>query len=77
MSCSSLRHKFEDEKSRGLTFRTALDLFNDVKGSVDGHKAELEELRRGTGNQERINHLHEHIRDGEALIREIETMILH
>lgn len=77
MSCSAMRHKFEMEKERGLTFEQALDFFNDVEGSVSAHRVELEELRRKNASPEEIRHLENHISDGERLLNEIRQLRLH
>ncbi len=77
MSCSSLKHRFEQLKAQGnLDFSAAVTLFNDVKGSLDAHKLELVELQK-TGDSHRLNHLKEHIADGEIMLKELETMTLH
>ncbi|GAW92494.1 hypothetical protein [Calderihabitans maritimus] len=77
MSCSSMRHRFKKEKQRGLTFKTAMEIFQNVEGSVAAHKNELKELRQSNANPEEIRHLQEHISDGERLLREISSMRLH
>ncbi|KKM09537.1 hypothetical protein SY88_18185 [Clostridiales bacterium PH28_bin88] len=77
MSCTSMRHRFEEEKQRGLTFAKAMEIFQDVDGSVAAHKNELEELRRSNVNPGEIHHLQEHIADGESLLQEISSMRLH
>ncbi|MBC7336211.1 MAG: hypothetical protein H5U01_08075 [Clostridia bacterium] len=74
MSCSSLKHVFDREKNNGLTFRRTLEIYNEAKGSVAAHKAELAELQRQNADPERINHLQAHILDGERLLQEIESL---
>ncbi|CEP66360.1 Uncharacterized [Moorella glycerini] len=77
MSCSSLRHRFEEERVRGISFQRAMDIYREVEGSVAAHKVELEELRRTNADPSRINHLQEHINDGEKLLQEIKSLHLH
>ncbi|MHB1127599.1 MAG: hypothetical protein ACYC2T_11710 [Bacillota bacterium] len=77
MSCTTMRHRFEEEKQQGLTFTRGMEIFQDVDGSVAAHKNELEELRRSHASPEEIQHLQEHIADGESLLQEISSMRLH
>lgn len=74
MSCTSLKHVFDQEKDNGLTFKRALEIYNEARGSVAAHKAELAELRRQNADPERISHLQAHITDGEKLLHEIESL---
>ncbi|MEW6173367.1 MAG: hypothetical protein AB1510_09935 [Bacillota bacterium] len=76
MSCSAMRHRFEEEKQKGITFKRALEVYNDVEGSVSAHRVELEELRRGGSASEEIRHLEAHIDDGERLLDEIRRLNL-
>lgn len=77
MSCSSLKHRLEKLKSQGdLDFTEAVTLFNDVQGSLDAHKLELQELQKN-GDQKEINHLMEHIQDGEVMLAELKAMTVH
>lgn len=75
VTCSLLRRKFEQERKNGLTFKTALDFYNAVRGSLEAHKMELAELR-AQGNQVEARHLEQHIQDGEALVHQIENLTL-
>lgn len=75
MSCSAVRHRFEDEKKKGLTFEKALEIYHDVDGSVSAHRMELPELERA-GDRKAVKDLKEHIAEGEALIKEIRQMRL-
>ena len=76
MSCSSLKHRFEQLKStHHLDFNAAVNLYNDVKGSLDAHQIELQELRK-TGDAGQISHLEEHIHDGQSMLHELESMTL-
>ncbi|MEW6448015.1 MAG: hypothetical protein AB1426_08005 [Bacillota bacterium] len=77
MSCSAMRHKFEEEIKQGLTFERAIEFLSDVEGSVSAHRVELEELRRKNAPPEEIRHLEEHIADGEHLLSEIRKLRLH
>ncbi|WP_334110002.1 hypothetical protein [Thermodesulfitimonas autotrophica] len=77
MSCAALRHRFEEERARGLTFERALAFYTDVEGSVSAHRVELEELRRKNASPEEIRHLEEHIAAGERLLSEIKGLRLH
>lgn len=76
MSCSSVKHRFDQLKSQGgINFNEAVNLFNDLHGSIDAHKLELQELQK-TGDQNRITHLQQHINDGERMISELQGMSL-
>lgn len=77
MSCSSLKHRFEEERRKGITFERAMEIYQDVDGSVAAHKAELLELKQQNRNQEEINHLQAHIGEGEKLLQEIKSLQLH
>ncbi len=76
MSCPSLKHRFEEEQRKGISFERAVEIYNDVEGSVAAHRAELEELKTQGVEMQRINHLQEHIREGEELLKEIRRMKL-
>lgn len=76
MSCSAVRHRFETEREKGLTFERALEIYHDVDGSVSAHLLELAELKKA-GGSEAVKHLEDHIADGEKLLREIRQMRLH
>lgn len=76
MSCSSLKHRFEQLKSQGnLDFPAAMSLYQDVDGSLDAHRIELQELQK-QGDQNRIQHLQEHIQDGENMLNQLNSMTL-
>ncbi len=75
MSCSAVRHRFENERKKGLTFAKALEIYRDVDGSVSAHRMELTELER-KGDHQAAEHLKQHIAEGEALINEIRQMRL-
>ncbi|KNZ71126.1 hypothetical protein Tfer_0202 [Thermincola ferriacetica] len=76
MSCSSIKHRFDQLKNQGgLNFDEAINLYNDLLGSLDAHRLELQELQK-TGDQNRINHLQEHIKDGEQILSELRNMTL-
>lgn len=77
MSCTSLRHRFNEERKRGLSFTKAVDIYQDLQESIEAHKAELEELIRGQADHEKIRHLQEHITEGEKLLHEIQQLHLH
>lgn len=77
MSCSSIKHRFEHLKNQGgINFIEAAGLFDDLKGSIDAHKLELQELQK-TGDQNRINHLQQHINDGTQMLSQLKSMTLH
>ncbi|ATW27637.1 hypothetical protein [Candidatus Formimonas warabiya] len=77
MSCSSIKNRFDQLKSQGnLNFHEAINLFTDLQGSLDAHRLELQELQK-TGDQNRINHLQQHIHDGEQMLSELKDMSLH
>jgi len=76
LSCSSIKKRFDELKSHGgIVFAEAVSLYNDLKGSLDAHKMELEELRQN-GNQAQIQHLKSHIHDGEQMLSELHGMTL-
>lgn len=76
MSCSSIKHRFDQLKTQGgVNFGEAYNLCSDLHGSIDAHKLELQELQK-TGDQNRINHLQQHIADGEQLLTQIKSMTL-
>jgi hypothetical protein len=76
MSCSSIKHRFDQLKNQGgVNFYEAMNLYNDLQGSIDAHKLELQELQK-TGDQNRISHLQQHIKDGEQMLSELKSMIL-
>lgn len=77
MSCSSVKHRFDQLKSQGgINFNEAVNLFNDLEGSLDAHRLELQELQK-TSDQNRVSHLQQHIKDGEQMISELKSMTLH
>jgi len=76
MSCSSIKHRLDQLKNQGnLNFGEAVNLYNDLQGSIDAHKLELQELQKA-GDQSRISHLQDHIRDGEQMLSELKNMTL-
>lgn len=77
MSCSSIKHRFDQlKKQGGVNFYEAINLYHDLQGSLDAHNLELQELRQ-TGDQNRITHLQQHIKDGEQILAELKNMTLH
>jgi len=77
MSCSSIKHRFEEERQRGLTFARAMEMYREVEGSVAAHRLELQDLQSKHADPDRIGHLRAHITDGEELIQEIQSLQLH
>lgn len=76
MSCSSIKHRFDQLKSQGgVNFNEAMNLYNDLQGSLDAHTLELQELQK-TGDQNRISHLQQHINDGQQMLSDIKAMTL-
>lgn len=76
MSCSSIKHRFDKLKNQGgVDFNEAVNLFEDLKGSLDAHKIELQELQQA-GDQNQIQHLQSHITDGEQMLSELQKMTL-
>lgn len=76
MSCSSIKHRFDELKNQGnLNFGEAINLYNDLEGSLDAHRLEIQELQK-TGDQNRISHLQQHIRDGEQMLSQLTSMSL-
>jgi hypothetical protein len=77
MSCSSLKNRFDQLKAGDhLNFDAAMNLYNDLKGSIDAHRIELSELQKSE-NEEQIQQLKEHIHDGETMLNELKSMTLH
>ena len=77
MSCGSLKHRFEEQMKDGISFEKAMEIYQDVEGSIAAHQAELSDLQRGNVSQHEIKHLKEHISEGESLIQQIKSMKLH
>lgn len=77
MSCGSVKHRFEEQMKDGISFEKAMEFYQDVEGSVAAHRMELAELKKKNEPVSAIDHLHEHIREGESLLQKIRTMSLH
>lgn len=77
MSCGSLKHRFNQQLKSGISFAQAVEVFQDVEGSVAAHRAELADLQKNNASQKDIDHLKEHIMEGESLIQQIKSMQLH
>lgn len=76
MSCSSIKNRFDKLSASGdLNFDEAVTLYNELKGSLEAHRLELEDLRQ-TGNITSITHLQQHISDGESMLSSLQTMTL-
>lgn len=77
MSCSSIKHRYEQMKGQGaIHFKDAMNLYSDLKGSLDAHNMEIKELQK-SNDQTSIQHLQNHIADGNRLLSELENMTLH
>ena len=76
MSCSSLKHRYDELKAQGISFQQAMELYLDVDSSITDHRAQMEELSTSGGYQDRIDHLQEHIRDGQQMLQELQSMSL-
>ena len=77
MSCGSLKHRFEEQMADGISFEKAMEIYQDAEGSVAAHRAEIADLQKGNASPHEINHLKEHISEGESLISQIKSMKLH
>jgi hypothetical protein len=77
LSCGSVKHRFEEQAKNGINFQKALEFYQDVEGSVAAHRMELTELQKNNAPASDINHLNEHIKEGESLLQKIKTMSLH
>ncbi len=77
MSCGSLKHRFEEQMRNGISFEKAMEIYQDVEGSIAAHRAELTDLQKANASLDKINHLKEHIAEGESLIQQIKSMKLH
>ena len=74
MSCSSIKHRFDTLRGQGgVDFNEAVNLYNELKGSLDAHRMELQELQQ-SGDQNQIQHLKGHIHDGEQMLSELQKM---
>lgn len=76
MSCGSVKHRFEEQMKDGIDFRKAMEIYQDVEGSIAAHRTELQELQKTNGSRHEIDHLNEHIREGESLLQKIKGMKL-
>ncbi|MEW5784211.1 MAG: hypothetical protein AB1767_03890 [Bacillota bacterium] len=77
MSCSSIKHQFDQLKQQGnLTFDKAVNLYNDLQGSLDAHGLELRELQKNDDHQE-VERLQQHIEEGKSLLAQLKKMSLH
>lgn len=76
MSCGSVKHRFEEQMKNGIDFQKAMEMYQDVEGSIAAHRTELQELQKMNGSQHEIDHLMEHIREGESLLQKIRGMKL-
>lgn len=76
MSCGSVKHRFEEQMKNGIDFQKAMEMYQDVEGSMAAHRTELQELQKMNGSQNEIDHLNEHIREGESLLQKIKGMKL-
>lgn len=75
MSCHSLRQRYEKEKKEGaLNYEVISEIYQDLEGSVAAHKLEVEDLTKGKGDPQQIQHLQEHIAEGEGLLEEIQQL---
>lgn len=77
MSCSSVKHRFEEERKKGLNFQRAMEFYQDVEGSIAAHRTELDELTRANKDPHEIDHLRQHIAEGEKLLSEMKNMKIH
>lgn len=77
MSCSSLKHRFDEQMKAGISFEQAMEIYQDVEGSLAAHRAELADLQNNPTQQHDIDHLREHIAEGETLLRQIKSIKLH
>ncbi|SFG57938.1 hypothetical protein SAMN05660649_02080 [Desulfotomaculum arcticum] len=77
MSCSSVKHRFEEQMKNGIDFQKAMEMYQDVEGSIAAHRTELTELQKMNASQSEIDHLKEHIKEGESLLQKIKAMKLH
>ncbi len=77
MSCSSVKHRFAEELKKGLSFQRAMEMYQDVEGSVAAHRTELDELVQGNKSRHEIEHLRQHIAEGENLLSQMKSMVLH
>jgi hypothetical protein len=70
-----MRHKFEEEKNN-LDFSRAMEIYQDVEGSIAVHETELEELQQSNAANQEVDHLKQHINEGKKLLQEIGSMQL-
>ena len=60
----------------GIRFKDAMTLYSDLKGSLDAHNLEMTELQK-SNDQSSIQHLQNHITEGNQLLSEFENMTFH
>ena len=77
LSCSSIKQQYEQLRNQGnLTIEKAVHLYNDVQGSLDAHRLELKGLQK-KGDSDQIEHLQQHIAEGEAFLSELKNTTVH
>lgn len=77
MSCSSLKHRYEQLRGQGsIPFLDAVTLYSDLKGSLDAHDLEMQELQKSS-DRTGMQHLQSHISEGRELLRELESLEVH
>jgi len=76
LSCGSVKHRFEEQMKNGIDFQKAMEMYQDVEGSIAAHRTEVQELQKANGPRHEIDHLNEHIREGESLLQKIKGMRL-
>lgn len=76
MSCSSIRQRFEHlVEQGGINFEDAITLYNDLRGSIEAHKIEFQELQQ-IDDPNRIEHLRQHIDAGEQMLNYLRSIII-
>lgn len=76
MSCSSIRHRFDElMRQGGVNFEEANHLYNDLRGSLEAHRIEYEELLH-SGDQGRIEELRRHIATGEEMLNQLRSIVI-
>lgn len=76
MSCSSVKHRFEEARQNGIKFSQAKELYADVEGSIAAHQMELSELKNQNASPQEISKLEQHIQEGQQMLQSIEQMSL-
>lgn len=71
MSCSGLRHKFEEEMKRGLDYRRTLEISQEVERSIEVQRRHLKELEAKGASRQEINEVTHCLNEDEDLLQKV------